>query len=63
MFDYLDTHAERDGEGHHDQEVGQEGQDESTAVRGVRGSWRDGTSYYSPVKISDLLLSQRFFMN
>ena len=35
---YLDAHAERDGHGDHDEEVGEQGQDESTTVGGVRSS-------------------------
>ena len=35
---YLDTHAERDGHGDHDEEVGEKGQDQSTAVRRVGSS-------------------------
>ena len=33
---YLDTHAERDGHGDHDEEVGQQGQDQRAAIRRVR---------------------------
>ena len=36
--EYLDTHAERDRHGDHDEEVGEQGQDESTTVGGVRSS-------------------------
>ena len=38
LLDHLDTHAEGDGHGDHDEEVGEQGQDESTTVGGVRSS-------------------------
>ena len=36
LLDHLDTHAEGDGHGDHDEEVGQQGQDQRAAIRRVR---------------------------
>ena len=40
VLGYLDAHAERDGQRHHDQEVGEEGQDQGAAVRRVGSSYK-----------------------